>query len=183
VNRLGLGIRFIAFQTREISPPLQILPAFQDVVSARVEAKTLIEPANVYRSSAIPGAKSKAYQIAQEAAAYSQQVVAKAQGEAASFIALAKEQATNPGLVQSRLYAEMLEEVLPKLRLTTVMPNSRGQVRLLISPQQASGGYTNEDEKQALPRSSFPLGSPSQSSPLEATPGMLQNNEDELPKE
>jgi hypothetical protein len=63
------------------------------------------------------------------------------------------------------------------------MPNSRGQVRLLISPQQAVGGYTNEDEKQALPRSSFPLGSPSQSSPPEATPGMLQNNEDELPKE
>ena len=80
----------------EISPPLQILPAFQDVVSARVQAKTLIEPANAYRSSAIPGAESKAYQIAQEAAAYSQQVVTKAQGEAASFIALAKEQATNP---------------------------------------------------------------------------------------
>jgi modulator of FtsH protease HflK len=183
VDLLGLGIHFIAFQTREISPPPQILPAFQDVVSARVEAKTLIEPANAYRASAIPGAKSKAYQIAQEAAAYSQQVVAKAQGEAASFVALAKEQATNPALVQSRLYTEMLEEVLPKLRLTTVMPDSRGQVRLLISPQQAAGEYTNEDQKQTLPRLSFPLGSPSQSSPPEARPGMLQNNEDELPKE
>ncbi len=45
IDRLGLGIQLLAFETREINPPAPVLPAFQDVVSAKVEAKTMVEPA------------------------------------------------------------------------------------------------------------------------------------------
>jgi membrane protease subunit HflK len=137
LDRLGLGVQLLAFETREINPPAPVLPAFQDVVSAKVEAKTLVEPARSRHASLIPEANAEAYRIEQEAQSYGQGLIAKAQGEVSAFLALLKEYRVNPGTVHTRLYAEMIEKVLPKLRVTTVVPSDRGEVRVLVSPQKA----------------------------------------------
>jgi len=134
-DRLGLGIALLAVETREIEPPKQVAAAFQDVVSAKVEAKTLVEPANSYRASVIPEAESDAYRAKQEADAYAQELVAQAEGEASAFLALMKEYKANPEVVRARLYGEMIREVMPKARVSAVMPPARGQLRLLLSPQ------------------------------------------------
>ncbi|MBO0695214.1 MAG: protease modulator HflK, partial [Verrucomicrobia bacterium] len=88
LDRLGLGIQLLAFETREINPPASVLPAFQDVVSAKVEAKTLVEPARSRHASLIPEANAEAYRIQQEAESYAQGLIAKAQGEVSAFLAL-----------------------------------------------------------------------------------------------
>ena len=44
-------------------------------------------------------------------------MIAKARGEVSAFLALLKEYRANPGTVRTRLYAEMIEQVLPKLRV------------------------------------------------------------------
>jgi membrane protease subunit HflK len=137
LDRLGLGVQLLAFETREINPPASILPAFQDVVSAKVEAKTLVEPARSRHASLIPEANAEAYRVQQEAESYGQELVAKAQGEVSAFLALLKEYRANPGTVHTRLYAEMIETVLPRLRVSNVMPTDRGDVRILVSPQKA----------------------------------------------
>jgi modulator of FtsH protease HflK len=136
LDRLGLGVQLLAFETREINPPAPVLPAFQDVVSAKVEAKTLVEPARSRRASVIPEANAEAYRIQQKAESYAQGLTAKAQGEVSAFLALLKEYRANPGTVHTRLYAEMIEEVLPKLRVSTVVPTDRGEVRVLVSPRK-----------------------------------------------
>ncbi|MGH9613892.1 MAG: hypothetical protein ACRD4P_12505, partial [Bryobacteraceae bacterium] len=137
LDRLDLGIQLLAFETREINPPASVLPAFQDVVSAKVEAKTLVEPAHSRHASLIPEANAEAYRIQQEAESYSQELIAKAQGEVSAFLALLKEYRANPGTVHTRLYADMIETVLPKLRVSNVLPTDRGDVRILVSPQKA----------------------------------------------
>jgi membrane protease subunit HflK len=135
-DRLGLGVQLLAFETREINPPAPVLSAFQDVVSAKVEAKTLVEPARSRHASVIPEANAEAYRIQQEAQSYAQELTAKAQGKVSAFLALLKEYRANPGTVQTRLYAEMIEGVLPKVRISTVVPTDRGDVRVLISPRK-----------------------------------------------
>ena len=159
LDRLGLGVQLLAFETREINPPAPVLSAFQDVVSAKVEAKTLVEPARSRRAAVIPEANAEAYRIQQEAQSYSQELIAKAQGEVSAFLALLKEYRANPGTVHTRLYAEMIEQVLPKLRVSTVMPTDRGDVRILISPQKADKiepeqSSTNEPQPLPTPPSS-----------------------------
>jgi modulator of FtsH protease HflK len=147
IDRLGLGIQLIAFEVSEIEPPAQVLPAFQDVISASVEAKTLIEPANAYRASAIPEAQAQAFQMNQEAESYAHGVKAKAEGEVSSFAALTQEYVSQPQLVQSRLYNEMLEKVLPAMRVTTVLPSAGDRVRLFLSPKSAGDGEDPEDKE------------------------------------
>jgi modulator of FtsH protease HflK len=151
LDRLGLGVQLLAFETREINPPASVLPAFQDVVSAKVEAKTLVEPARSRHASLIPEATAEAYRIQQEAQSYAQGLTAKAQGDVSAFLALLKEYRANPGTVHTRLYAEMLEKVLPKLRVTSVVPSDRGELRVLVSPQKADVLAPEQDSDNGLP--------------------------------
>jgi modulator of FtsH protease HflK len=154
LDRLGLGIQLLAFETREINPPAPVLPAFQDVVSAKVEAKTLVEPARSRHASLIPEANAEAFRIEQEAQSYAQGLTAKAQGEVTAFLALLKEYRANPVTVHTRLYAEMIEKVLPKLRVATVVPSDRGEVRILVSPQKTDAieqTETSPNDHQSLP--------------------------------
>jgi membrane protease subunit HflK len=139
-DRLGLGIQLIAFEVREINPPVQVLPAFEDVASARVEAKTLIEPAKAYRASTLPKAEAKAYRIEHEASSWAARIVAASEGRSSAFLALDKSFRASPGPVSTRLYLDMLNEVLPKLKLATVMPSAPGDIRILLAPEKAVGG-------------------------------------------
>ena len=150
-DRLGLGIGILAVETREISPPAQVLAAFQDVISAKVEAKTLVEPANARRASEIPNAESEAYRVRQQASADAQELVAKAHGEAFSFLALLKEYRENPEVVHARLYAEMLEAVLPKVRVSAVIPASNGEVKIMLAPQKWDSSLMDESTAEPPP--------------------------------
>jgi membrane protease subunit HflK len=154
-DRLGLGVQLLAFET-------SVLQAFQDVISAKVEARTLVEPARSRHASVIPQANAEAYRIEQEAQSYAQGLIAKAQGEVSAFLALLKEYRANPGTVHTRLYAEMIEKVLPKLRVSSVLPTDRGEVRILVSPQKVDTIESNEsssNESQPLllpPNTQYP---------------------------
>jgi modulator of FtsH protease HflK len=151
LDRLGLGVQLLAFETREINPPAPVLPAFQDVVSAKVEAKTLVEPARSRHAAVIPEANAEVYRIHQEAQSYAQELLAKAQGEVSAFLALLKEYRANPRTVHTRLYAEMIETVLPQLRVTNVVPSDRGDLRVLVSPQKADVLAPGQDSNSGSP--------------------------------
>ena len=138
LDALGLGIQLSAFETREIIPPKTVLGAFQAVVSAKVQAKTFIEEANTYAASTIPDATAQAYRIAQEADSYARQLVAMAQGESTSFLALLNQDRTNPLLVRSRLYGEMVDTVMSKVKVSTVVPGGKGATRLFLEPQKGT---------------------------------------------
>jgi membrane protease subunit HflK len=144
-DSLSLGVQLLAFETREINPPAPVLPAFQDVVSAKVEAKTLVEPARSRHAAVIPEANAEVYRIQEEAQSYAQGLLAKAQGEVSAFLALLTEYRANPGTVHTRLYAEMIEQVLPRVRVSNVVPTDRGEVRILVSPQKADTIQPNEN--------------------------------------
>ena len=183
-DRLGLGIELLAFETREINPPGQVLPAFQDVVSAKVEAKTLVEPANTRRASEISAARAEAFRLQQEADSYAQGLVAKAQGEVSSFLAFLQEYRANPATVHARLYADMIETVLPKLRITTVLPANRGDVRLLVAPEKADGVPQETSELEQLPNSlpTSPSKYPNNNQPAETEPIIFMTHNARAPR-
>ena len=159
IDRLALGVQLLAVEAREIAPPAQVAGAFEDVVSAKVEAKTLVEPANSYHASAIPEADAEAYRIKSEADAYAQELVAEAQGRASSFLALLQEYKANPQVVRARLYNEMISNTLAKARISTVMPAGKGELRLMLAPQVAQDSGREPDESGAGNFIPLPAGS------------------------
>jgi modulator of FtsH protease HflK len=137
LDRLGMGVLLLAFEVHEIAPAQQVLPAFQDVVSARVESQTLIEQANSYRASELPAAKADAYRAKQDADAYGQDLVAKATGESAAFESVEVQYKAAPQLMRTRLYADAMETVLHQLQSTTILqPGS--DLKLLLQPGYSS---------------------------------------------
>lgn len=134
LDQLGVGVLLLAFEVREITPAQQVLPAFEDVVSAQVESRTLIEQANSYRASELPGANAAAYRLKQEADAYAQDLVAKATGEAAAFEDIDQQYRVAPELMRTRLYADAMETVLHHLQSATVLQPSGSSLKLLLQP-------------------------------------------------
>ncbi|HEY0256694.1 MAG TPA: FtsH protease activity modulator HflK [Candidatus Methylacidiphilales bacterium] len=135
IARLKLGLHLVAFEVREINPPRSVVASFQDVVSAKLQAKTLVEQANAYAATELPSAKADAYRTEQNADAYAQQVVAKAQGEASAFLAQLHEYKANPVNMRARLIGEMRQTVLPETKILSVMPDQGGDSTVLLSPK------------------------------------------------
>ena len=134
ISRLKLGLHLVAFDVREINPPASVLGSFQNVVSAKLRAKTLVEEANAYAATTLPSAQAAAFRTQQEADAYAQEVVAKAQGESTAFLDQLQEYQANPVIMRERLISEMRDAVLPQAKLLSVMPATPGGTKLLLSP-------------------------------------------------
>lgn len=135
LDRLGLGLQLAGLEFRELLPARPVVPAFQDVISAQVEARTLTQQAESYRAETLPVAQAEAYRLRQAATAQASDRVARATGEARAFTALLAQYRQNPAVTRARLRAETLEAVAPGLR-TTVLPEAPGQ--LWLSPRGES---------------------------------------------
>ncbi|MEM8884052.1 MAG: protease modulator HflK [Planctomycetota bacterium] len=137
LDRLDAGIQITAVEVRELLPARLVLPAFREVVSAEVEARTLRQEAEAYRAQTLPEAEASAYRIRQEATAAADSAKARAEGESSAFTALLKEYRKSPALTKARLRAETLEAVLPALRTVTILPDSPGHIWLPTTPAES----------------------------------------------
>lgn len=137
VDRLGLGLHLLALDIKELTPPAAVVPAFQGVVTARLQARTMVEQANAYAATEIPAANEQAYRVQQEADAYAQQVVAQAQGESASFLDQLKEYKASPALVRARLVNDMRQVVLSQAKVLSVLPQGAAPSNLFFTPDFA----------------------------------------------
>lgn len=94
--RSGVSIQGIAI--KQADPPVAVLDAFKSVSAAQQTAQTYLN----------------------EARAYSQQLTARAQGEAASFDKVYQEYSQAPEVTRRRMYYETMEKVLSKVDKTIV---------------------------------------------------------------
>ncbi len=94
--RSGVSIQGIAI--KQADPPAAVLDAFKSVSAAQQTAQTYLN----------------------EARAYSQQLTARAQGEAASFDKVYQEYTQAPEVTRRRMYYETMEKVLSKVDKTIV---------------------------------------------------------------
>jgi modulator of FtsH protease HflK len=136
ITRLRLGLHLLALDVKELTPPIAVVPAFQGVVTARLQARTMVEQANAYAATELPGAQEHAFRVTQEADAYAQQVVAQAQGETASFLDQLREYKAHPALVRARLVNDMRQVVLPQAKIS-LLPPGTGPNNLFFTPESA----------------------------------------------
>ena len=132
VDALKLGIEVVAFEVNAITPPAATATAFADVTSAQVEARTTLEQARTYRAQSMPRAESDAFRTRQQAAADARELTTRARGEATSFLALLKEHRASSELVELRLRAETLEQILPRVKTKMLVPGDGGQLNVFL---------------------------------------------------
>lgn len=110
------GVEIVAINLTQPEPPAEVLDAWRDVQSARVDMETERNKALAYKNDIIPRARGQAEQIIQDAEAYRQQMVAKATGEAARFNSIYTEYKSAPDVTAKRMYIETMEDVLKNMQ-------------------------------------------------------------------
>ena len=106
--RSGLAISSVSFAAQ---PPDAVKPAFVDAINAAEERERVRNQAEADASDRLPKARGEAVRKRQEAAAYRDQAVAHAEGDAARFTALLEEYRKAPKVTRQRLYLETMEQV------------------------------------------------------------------------
>lgn len=147
-----IGIQILDVKIQDVEPPNQaVAAAFKAVEDAKQKRETIITQANTYSEEKIPAAQSEADKLVQEANANYESRIALAKGEAARFNAIYQEYAKYPEVTKTRMYLEMIEELLPEMNIyvnttdggsTTLIPieGLMNSTRAAIAAQTQEGG-------------------------------------------
>lgn len=106
----GIAVKQVLIQMAEVHPDVQ--DAFQDVQSAKQDAEDVQNRAGAYREDILPRARGLAIQMLQEAEAYKQSTVARANGDADRFNSVYEAYLGGKDVTKERLYIETMESVL-----------------------------------------------------------------------
>jgi len=140
VDDYGMGVIIIAVQLQDVHPPEEVSQAFKDVASAKEDKSRLINEAQGYYNELIPRARGESAAIIREAEGYAQARVARAQGDVSRFEAmLAEYENGNQEVTRTRLYLELMEEILPDMKVL-IVADSDGVLKFLPINEYLTGG-------------------------------------------
>ncbi|MGE5201882.1 MAG: FtsH protease activity modulator HflK [Acidobacteriota bacterium] len=106
------GIELSELRLDKVDPPPQVIDAFRDVQSAKIDFTQKQNVADAYQNEVVPRAQGQAAQLVQEAEAYKAQIVRQAQGDAQRFISVLDAYKKAPDITTRRLYLDTMQEVL-----------------------------------------------------------------------
>lgn len=127
MDRYSTGIEIVAVAFRDMHPPTDVAPAFEDVVSAHEDYETYIHEAECYRNQIIPEAQGEAVRIKSEAKAYLYKKKVESSGDAARFNLQLQPYKDSKKITMTRLYLETLEQTLSGVDKFIVYPREGEQ--------------------------------------------------------
>jgi membrane protease subunit HflK len=115
-----LGISITAVQLQDVYPPVEVNDAFKDVASAREDRSSYINQSETYANEIIPQARGNAAEAINQAKAFKERRIAEATGDVALFNSMLAEYKLGKEVTRTRLYLEMMEEILPGIKVYIV---------------------------------------------------------------
>jgi len=113
-----IGVMIIDVKVNDSEPPTEeVAKAFRDVETAKQEKATAINQALEYQNGKIPAAKAQADKIVKDAEGAKQAKINLATGERDKFLAMFNEYLNFPAITRQRMYLEMIETVLPGVKV------------------------------------------------------------------
>lgn len=109
----GSGIRIMGVKLQDVHPSLEVVDAFRDVSSAFEEKNKLINLAEAYHKEQVLLARGQAQARLEAARAYHLSRTNRAEGDADRFTQAESAYRSAPGVTQTRLYLEAIEQALP----------------------------------------------------------------------
>ncbi|MCD4690508.1 FtsH protease activity modulator HflK [bacterium] len=112
LDAADVGVEVIGIQLQDIHPPLEVVPAFRDVASAREDKNRIINEAYGYMNQTVPRARGEGQQLISEATGASHARQSRAVGDADRFTAIAARYKNAQTVTETRLYIETMETLL-----------------------------------------------------------------------
>lgn len=108
-----LGVQITAVQLQDVSPPVEVNDAFQDIARAKLDKESKTNEAQSYENKVIPEARGEASKLVSEAEAYKAERLKKANGDVANFNEVYEKYVLGKEVTRTRMYLETVEEVFP----------------------------------------------------------------------
>ena len=132
LEEYDIGLSLVDVKIQDAEPPtVEVVEAFKAVETAKQQAETVINDAKAYQNAQLPKAQAEADKKIQNAEYLKQKRINEAIQQVAMFEAMYAEYAQNPGITRSRMYYETISEVLPEVKLY-INSGDGGNVQTLL---------------------------------------------------
>ena len=143
LDRLKAGIQVKNVNVQSVQPPEQVQAAFDDAFKANANREQLKNEAQAYANDVIPRAQGEAAKLREQAEGYKSRIIATAEGDAQRFKSVLTEFQKAPQVTRDRLYIDTMQQVYSSV--SKVMVDSKSGSNLLYLPldkllQQGSSG-------------------------------------------
>lgn len=139
LEQYDIGLMLTDVKIQDSEPPNQsVIEAFKEVETAIQTAEKVINQAKAYQNSKLPEAKAEADKLIQNAEYIKRNRINEATKQIAMFEAMYAEYALNPDITRTRMYYEMISEVLPGVKL--YVDASDGSTQKLLPLESFVGG-------------------------------------------
>lgn len=132
LDRYKTGLLVTSINMQDAQPPEQVQAAFADAVKAREDNERVKNEAEAYANDIIPRAQGQAARQIQEATGYKEQVVAESTGEVNRFTQILAQYKKAPEVTRKRLYLEAVESVMSNT--SKVLVDVKGSNNLFYLP-------------------------------------------------
>ena len=128
----NIGLTLVDVKIQDSEPPTTaVIEAFKAVETAKQQAETVVNDAKAYQNAELPKAQAEADKLTQNAEYLKQKRINEAVQQVAMFNAMYKEYSQNPDITKSRMYYEAIQQILPGVKLYINTGDSSGMNMLL----------------------------------------------------
>ena len=127
-NKYEMGILIMQVQLMDATPPEEVRAAFLDVTISQEDRISKENEAQRYEMEELPRAQGRAIASVNEAEAYKERRVNEAYGAVARYKAIETEYHDQPDIMRTRLYLEMIREVMPNMEKIYFLDTSSGNL-------------------------------------------------------
>ncbi len=113
---IGLMLTDVKIQDSE-PPTEEVTEAFKAVETAKQGAETVVNRAKAYQNAELPKAEAEADKLLQNSEFLKQRRINEATQQIAMFDAMYTEYAANPEITRSRMYYEIITELMPDVKV------------------------------------------------------------------
>lgn len=134
LNEYDIGLSLVDVKIQDAEPPTtEVIEAFKAVETAKQQAETVINDAKAYQNAQLPKAQAEADKLIQNAEYLKQNRINEAVEQVAMFEAMYEQYAKNPAITRSRMYYEAISQVLPDIKLyINTSTGDAGDVQMLL---------------------------------------------------
>ena len=138
LEEYDIGLTLVDVKIQDAEPPTaEVIEAFKAVETAKQKAAAVVNDAKAYENAELPKAQAQADKLIQNAEYLKQKRINEANEQVAMFEAMYKEYAQNPDITKSRMYYEMISQVLPDVKLYLNSSSTGGSDMQMLLPLES----------------------------------------------
>ena len=146
LEEYDIGLTLVDVKIQDSEPPtLEVVEAFKAVETAKQTAEAVVNEAIAYQNGQLPKAQAEADKLLQNAEYLKQKRINEAVESVAMFEAMYSEYARNPEITKSRMYYEAIQQILPGVKLF-INTGSGDSVDMLLPLDQLIQNIPNGGE-------------------------------------